>query len=123
MTFTSLEFTAIAKMAKTMSLADGVIQDQEILITIREFARFGVSSEQVKVLLDNADEMEPVVAIAIISKMTEEEKRYVAAFLGAIIAIDGDINQEELKIWRIVSTFCELPTMSIADAISYMAKL
>ena len=67
--------------------------------------------------------MEPVVAIAIISKMTEEEKRYVAAFLGAIIAIDGDINQEELKIWRIVSTFCELPTMSIADAISYMAKL
>lgn len=123
MTFTSLEFTAIAKMAKTMALADGVIQDQEILITIREFARFGVSSEQVKVLLDNADEMEPVVAIAIISKMTEEEKRYVAAFLGAIIAIDGDINQEELKIWRIVSTFCELPTMSIADAISYMAKL
>ena len=123
MTFTSIEFTAIAKMAKTMALADGVIQDQEILITIREFARFGVSSEQVKVLLDNADEMEPVVAIAIISKMTEEEKRYVAAFLGAIIAIDGDINQEELKIWRIVSTFCELPTMSIADAISYMAKL
>ena len=123
MTFTSLEFTAIAKMAKTMALADSVIQDQEILITIREFARFGVSSEQVKVLLDNADEMEPVVAIAIISKMTEEEKRYVAAFLGAIIAIDGDINQEELKIWRIVSTFCELPTMSIADAISYMAKL
>ena len=92
MTFTSLEFTAIAKMAKTMALADGVIQDQEILITIREFARFGVSSEQVKVLLDNADEMEPVVAIAIISKMTEEAKRYVAAFLGAIIAIDGDIN-------------------------------
>ena len=45
MTFTSLEFTAIAKMAKTMALADGVIQDQVILITIREFARFGVSSE------------------------------------------------------------------------------
>ena len=52
--------------------------------------------------------------------MDEEKKRYVAALLGTILIIDGDVDDDELKLWRFTSEICSLPTMSIGEAVLYL---
>lgn len=67
--------------------------------------------------------MESSLAIALIAGMDDERKKYVASYLGTIMAADGDIDDRELVLWQLVSTLCDLPTMSVGDAISNMKNL
>ena len=60
--------------------------------------------------------------MAEIATMSDAQKRYVCAYLGMLMAIDGDIDDKEKALWKLVSTICDLPTMSIADAIDYMTN-
>jgi hypothetical protein len=55
--------------------------------------------------------------------MNAEEKRYVTAFLGTLICVDGDIQDSEMKLWSLVSALCDLPTMNIMEAVNIMANL
>ena len=52
--------------------------------------------------------------------MTYEQKKYVAAYLGTLMASDKDINDKELALWRLLSKLCGLPSMNITDAVEYM---
>lgn len=55
--------------------------------------------------------------------MTNEEKKYVTAYLGTIICADGKIEDSEIKTWALVTTICDLPKMSLREAIELMGKL
>lgn len=123
MTFSGQELTAIIKIAKSMVLADGKIEPSEIAVMTREFMRFGVLQDQVDLLLKASDNIEASQAVALIARMDEERKKYVASYLGVIMASDGDIDDNELALWTLISTLCGLPTMTVMDAINNMKDL
>ena len=123
MTFSGQELTAIIKMAKSMVLADGKIEPSEIAVMTREFMRFGVLQDQVDLLLKASDNIDASQALALIARMDEECKKYAASNLGVIMASDGDIDDNELALWTLISTLCGLPTMTVMDAINNMKDL
>ena len=123
MTFSGQELTAIIKMAKSMVMADGKIKPAEIAVMTRELMRFGILQDQVDLLLKASDSIEASQAVALIARMDEERKKYVASYLGVIRASDGDIDDNELALWTLISTLCGLPTMTVMEAINNMKNL
>lgn len=121
LSFSGKEMTAIIYWAAKMAAADDRVSNSEIEMITTEMHRFGVSSSDAKKMFMLAETMDSVDAIKIVSSMTYAQKKYVAAYLGAQMTIDFDINEKEMALWRLVSTLCGLPTMSIKEAIAYMA--
>ncbi len=122
LSFNKLEMMSILKMAGAMAGADGKAHPNEIKMMINECIRFGIDAKECDGLLSRSTNMEGSEAMATIAMMNDAQKRYVCAYLGTLMAIDGDIDDNEKALWRLVSTLCKLPTMSIADAIKYMAN-
>ena len=122
LSFTKQEMAAIIKMAGMMVAADGVVHQNEKEMMTKEVMRFNIPLNDVAILAEKAKTMESDVAIATIAVMTDAQKRYVTAYLGAMIAIDGDIDEKEFALWSLVSQICHLPNMTIAEAIEYMAN-
>ncbi|WP_009228308.1 TerB family tellurite resistance protein [Prevotella sp. oral taxon 299] len=123
MTFNGKELIAIIKMAKAMVEADGKIEPSEVTMMAVELARFGVPKNQLKILLEASDNMEVSQALVLINEMDEERKKYVASYLGVIMVSDGDVNEQELVLWNLVTTLCSLPEMNITEAINNMKNL
>ncbi len=123
MRFNGLEISAITKLAKAMVLADGKVQNIEIAVMTKELARFGVQESQLQTLLAAGDAMDMTQAMAVVSTLDYEHKKYVSAYLGTIMAADFDIDDTEMALWRLISTLCELPTMNVQEAVSIMAEL
>ncbi|WP_308556532.1 tellurite resistance protein TerB [uncultured Porphyromonas sp.] len=114
------ELCAVIKMAKAMTMADGSIDLSEVKVLRKELMRLGVPDSNVESVLEKADVLTPAGALFSIAAMDEEKKRYVAALLGTILIIDGDVDDDELKLWRFTSEICSLPTMSIGEAVLYL---
>lgn len=123
MDFNRDELMAIAKIANAMIAADGKVEENEMSSWTLEMERFGIAEAEFRTLYKQSEELDFVNALSVISNFDEERKRYVGAFLGTLMAIDGDIDDAELKLWQLVSTFCDLPTMSLGEALAYMADL
>ncbi|MBP5387849.1 MAG: tellurite resistance protein TerB [Prevotella sp.] len=123
MDFNRDELMAIAKIANAMIAADGKVEENEMSSWTLEMERFGIAEAEFRTLYEQSEELDFVNALSVISNFDEERKRYVGAFLGTLMAIDGDIDDAELKLWQLVSTFCDLPTMSLGEALTYMAEL
>ena len=104
-----------------MAGADGKAHPNETKMMLQEALRFGIGGDDFKSLLAKASLMDGAEAMANIATMNDAQKRYVCAYLGTLMAIDGDIDDKEKALWQLVSTICKLPTMSIADALKYMA--
>ncbi len=121
MTFTGIEMAAISKLALAMAAADGKVEKTELAYIALELTRFGVKDADP--ILKGADEMDPTIALSIVSKMTREEKKYVTAYLGALMAVNGDIADKELALWKLTSSLCGLPTMNISEAIEYVKNM
>ncbi len=120
MTFNGEQLSAIYKVAYAMVVADGRVDDNEVMILQGELLRFGVSEEQAATMMNAAKHMEPQKAMEIISKFGQQEKRYVAALLGTIMVADNDLNERELKLWQLTSALCGLPAMTINEAATFM---
>ncbi|MBB3701665.1 TerB family tellurite resistance protein [Alloprevotella rava] len=123
MTFTGEEMTAIIKMAKLVVMADGRLDPSETIVMATELIRFGVPQDHLKLLIESSDEIEESHAVALITGMDEERKKYVASYLAMLMVADGEIDAKELALWKLISTLCSLPTMSIAQAINNMKNL
>ena len=106
-----------------MASADDRVEEKELAVIVNESKRFGVEPSMFDKLLELSNELEFSTAISLISKMDAEQKKYVAAYLGALMCIDGDINDTEMALWRLVSTLCGLPTMTAKEALEIMASL
>ncbi len=122
LSFSKVEMAAIIKTALAMAAADGKVEDTEKAMIAIEAARFNLGSENFESLLKMATAMSATDSMAMIAAMNDAEKRYVASYLGTMIAVDGDVDDKEMALWRLISTLCDLPTMNIADAIEYMTN-
>lgn len=121
MKFSREELKAIYKVGKSMMIADGEFAQEELMVIFHELCRFGVRDEYSATLLEQeAIEMEFDKAFAIISRMDKKQKKYIAAYLGLIMASDGIIDERETMLWGYVSQICNLPEMSIEEALIYM---
>lgn len=123
MHFERNEFAAIVKIAMAMAAADGVFVESEKKAISFELIRFGVSKSELPALLADARGMDSKESVAIISGMTDEQKNYVAAFLGELMIIDGNIAEAEMKMWRLATSICDLPFLTVEEAITYMTNL
>lgn len=121
MTFTQNEMVAILKLAKLMAVADGRLTNDERATIFADLGSFGVAfnSLQSTMLEKLADEMEPAAAIAVVANMTIEEKKYVCGYMAAVMVADGNIDTKEQALWILVSALASLPTMSIAEAVTF----
>lgn len=118
--FSQKEMAAIIAVAKAMTLADGNLDKREVSMMSKEALRFGIVPDDFMNLLRKSDDMELEETFAVIAVMNEAQKRYVTAYLGTMMAVDGNIDDAEMKLWNFVSLICKLPTMSILDAIAYI---
>lgn len=123
MIFTNQELSAILRIATVIAGADGNISNEETALMALELLRFGVSEEKSQIITREASTLSPAEACIIISKMTSEEKRYVTAYLGTMICADGKIEDSEVRTWALISKICNLPTMSLKEAIEILRKL
>lgn len=122
MTFSKRQFAAIYKMGQAMVLADGTINEQETAIVGGELIKFGVTPSDLEELIADSESMEFSKAVEIVATLNLEQKRYVSSFLATIMAVDGDIDDSEVQLWKLVSILCGFPQMTIRDGISYMAQ-
>lgn len=113
--------SAITKLALVMAAADGKIEKTELTYLAIELARFGV--QDAEPLINGAQAMDPTIAMAIVEKFDYEKKKYVAAYLGTMMAANGEIDDKELAVWRLTSTLCGLPTMDIQEALYHIKNL
>lgn len=122
MTFSSKEMTAIVALARAMASADGKIEAIELKIIANELVRFGVPQDECTTIFRVAEKLNIQEALTIVTQMGREEKKYVAAYLGTMIVADNDVDESELKLWRFISEVCGLPSMSIHEAVKFMAN-
>ena len=123
MIFTNQELAAILRLAHAMANADGKVTNEESQIIAIELSRFGVDARRAMQIAEIGDKMSNAEACQIVSKMTNEEKRYVAAYLGTLVVADRNIEDSEMKLWSLISALCDLPTMNIIEAVQIMANL
>ena len=123
MIFTNQELGAILKMATVMAGADGNVSDEEKMLMAIELMRFGVDNEKTKVITNEATNLTPAEACIIISKMTNEEKKYVTAYLGTMICADGKIEESELRTWSLITNICDLPKMTLKESINILKNI
>lgn len=123
MFFTNQELAAILRLAHAMANADNKITSEETLVIVNEMSRFGIDQNKGRLIGEMGANMSYAECCQVVSKMTAEEKRYVTAFLGTLICVDGDIKDSEMKLWSLMSALCDLPTMNIMEAVQIMANL
>ncbi|PIE84186.1 MAG: hypothetical protein CSA07_03005 [Bacteroidia bacterium] len=123
MTFSTEEIVAVTRLVNVMIMADGSADKREVGTLSHELARLGVGPEQQPGVLDTALALRPVDAVARVARMDQERKRYVSAFLANAMISNGEIHDAELVQWRQLTHLCELPEMSIEQALSYLIKL
>ena len=116
MNFTKEELTAITQLGIKMAMADDRIVKEELDVIVCELKHFRVSEHEAKSIFQSAQTMSAQKAINNISSRNYEQKKRVAAYLGVIMAIDGDLNGTEQEIWALTSSMCSLPNMTIAEA-------
>lgn len=123
MTFTGNELAAILKLGKMMAKADGRIDDNEMMVLTNELLRFGVQRNQIHALEELGNTMGPDALLATVFSMDADQKKYVTAYLGVILAIDNNIDDAEMRLWSMVTMLCDLPEMTIGEAMRFLDNL
>ena len=111
------ELTAMVGMAIAMAGADGKVEENEVMAIVADLAGFGKDEDEITDIVDDAKEMDATEALGVVAKLGDEEKEYVTAFLAVVMAADGDIDDEELKLWRLITNVCNLPAMSVKEGV------
>lgn len=119
MQFNNLELAAVLKVGKSMVLADGKVEEEEMKVLSLGMAEFGVTPDHLKTLLGLADAMNTATMLTTLASLNDSQKKFVCGFLATIMACDGDIDDSEVKLWQLTSALCSFPTMTIAEATEY----
>ena len=119
-TFNREELAAVLKMANAMIAVDGKIEDVETSLLGREMVRLRVNESEFNIAYRRSEEMKYGEALRTISLFDWPRKKYLSAFLGTIMAIDGELNADEIKLWNYTAELCELPRLSLEEATEIM---
>ena len=118
LSFFENEKIAIAYVAVAMQGIDGDSNAQEYIFNALVMKKFEITNYH----LGSAGKLSLLDAMATLKSMSEEKKRCVSAILGSLIIIDGRIDDKEMSLWRLLSSICSFPTMSLQDASSIMKE-
>lgn len=119
MQFNNLELAAVLKVGFCMANADGKVEEEELKVLAVGMAEFGVDGQHFEFLTKLADSMTPTTMLATLSALNESQKKFVCGFLATVMISDGDIDDSEVKLWKLTSTLCGFPTMTVKDAADY----
>jgi hypothetical protein len=121
MTLTFMELAAILKAGHIIISADGINKEEEFDVLAHEMNVFRVPQDRINDLIRLSLSMDVETMVSTLSALDEEMKRHVCGFLAAIMMSDGDVDENELQLWHLISVRCAFPSMSINDAISFWA--
>ena len=114
--FSKRELTAILNIANGMAEIDGKTDSIELEVIYTQMTRFGIEYEELLSLTENAIiNMDPHIAMNIISEMTLVQKQYVQALLIIIMASDGEIHEREMTMLQMLTMMCGLPPINMKD--------
>ena len=119
MEFKEKELAALLKLGASMSTADGNIDENEIKFMEREIHNFNLDLVTLHKIIEDSKTLEPIEAITIMAKMLDEQKKYMCGFLATLMSIDGKLDENEIKLWKLVCSLTNTPTMNILEAIDF----
>lgn len=119
MEYTGKQLSALVKLGVAMASADGKVADEETFAISAELAKFGVTANEVMMLLKGAKEMSPADALTIISAMNSEQKKYATGYLAVIMVSDGEIADSETKLWQLICALGGFPAMTLEEALNF----
>ncbi|MCR5455337.1 MAG: TerB family tellurite resistance protein [Bacteroidales bacterium] len=111
------ELIAITHLAFYIISADGIATEDEFSAISTELITFGLEPEEIVSAINAANDMTLEESIAICRTMNSPQKTYACSVMGYIVASDGDIDDDEMKVWQEIVEKCDFPDMSIQDAL------
>jgi uncharacterized tellurite resistance protein B-like protein len=111
------ELVAITHLAFYIISADGIATEEEYSAIGTELVTFGLNTERIVETIEAANDMTLEEAVAICRTMNTPQKTYACSVMGYIVASDGDIDDDEMKVWAEIVEKCGFPDMSIQDAL------
>jgi uncharacterized tellurite resistance protein B-like protein len=111
------ELIAITPLAFYIISADGIATEEEYSAIGTELVTFGLNTERIVETIEAANDMTLEEAVAICRTMNTPQKTYACSVMGYIVASDGDIDDDEMKVWAEIVEKCGFPDMSIQDAL------
>ena len=112
MWFSDKEKAAINRIAKAMIFVDENVAAEEIVTSVLFCKKYGIDAEM-------GDIIDPDEALNVIAALSSEEKEMVCAYLGTLMAIDGEVDSRELLYWNLLSFRCGFPEMNVPQAVMY----
>lgn len=122
MQLTGLQLAAILKAGAVIVKADGKTEQNELEVLFHEIQNFNVSSDMIPALLAKGDSMSAAEMLTTLAGLDDTAKKYVCGYLAAIMISDGDIDDNEVKSWKLLCTLCSFPTMNFQDALKFWAN-
>ena len=114
-----IELTAMLSAGIVLSGADGNVADEEKEVLVKELMSFKVSAEDAKLYLKVAIDMSAEYTVEILKAMSDEAKKYACGYLGAVMLADGHVDDKEVEAWRLFSTACQFPSMTLGEALEF----
>ena len=111
------ELIAITHLAFYIISADGIATEEEYSAIGTELVTCGLNTERIVETIEAANDMTLEEAVAICRTMNTPQKTYACSVMGYIVASDGDIDDDEMKVWAEIVEKCGFPDMSIQDAL------
>lgn len=118
--FSKDELKAVTHLAMLMIAVDGKIEEVEKFILFSQVLNEVGNVDDVESIIEESEKFDLLKAIEIVKKFSYTDKYYVAAYLGFLIASDGNIDNREMELWQLITKACDLPTMSVDDAINFL---
>ena len=117
MMFNKRELAAILNIAEGMAEIDGKVEKIESEVIYAEMtSRFGLEHDELMSLSEIAIiDMDPHTAMNIVAEMTPFQKQYVQALLVFVMASDGNIDEREMAMLKVVTMVSGLPPINMND--------
>ncbi len=119
MRFSIRELSALVKMAIALANVDEQFADGEKEVIIKELIHFNCDQSEAEFIFNRACELTSEEAFRILVSLDAEQKRYATGFLAAVIVADGEIKDDEVKLWQFVCTVADCPSMTMREAYDF----
>lgn len=121
--FTYSQRVAVFSLARMIAYADGTMHNDEFRYACTVFKKIGMDEEEFVTLSTNDTKLSSGSISQTIRAMSSEQRKFIAAFLMVMTAVDGDISQMELVGYVAIATECNLPDLDFDEAKRIMTRI
>ena len=120
MEFSKIQLAAILKLGLEVSnLENKDNTEKEFEIILQELSYFGVDiNNEMEAMLDMNRQLSMNDALSLINNMSDEQRREICGFVGAIICADGYLGPNEKEIWSKYPETLGFKGMSLDEALA-----